>query len=97
MRFLTLTGPPNRPLHSLFKLSAPALKIRTLIKTHDNIGAKFILSLGYRFRIEIYLRSVNMTAKFNTSIADSIKTAQRKNLVSAAVGKYRPTPAHQLM
>lgn len=91
----TFAGPADGPLDGFLKPVRFARVRRTFVETHDNVGAERILRSNSRFSIQVDPRPIDVTCELYAVFADAVQGAQRKDLVSAAVGEDGAVPCHE--
>src|SRR5690606_34639127 len=69
----------------------------TLIKSHDDVGAKSHLDLHALFGRDKVLTAIKVAAKLHALFSDLAKVVQREHLKPATVGEKRPVPPHEFV
>ena len=67
----------------------------TLVKGHDDVGAKGVFDFHDGFRCEKMLGTVEMGAEKHALFCDLAQIAEAEHLEAAAVGEDRTIPVHE--
>src|SRR5690606_41396177 len=87
----------HRQLPPSGKLVSWAIRSRTFVERHDNVGPQKTLNLHRTLGREHVLRSVEMTAELHPVFAKLTELGQAHDLITAAIGEDRPIPIHELV
>ena len=83
--------------HRLFGIIPFAGVRRTLVESHNDIGANHTLYIHHTFRGKVVFGAIDMALKRDAFFFDLAPVRQRMHLVSAAIRQDRPLPAVELM
>lgn len=95
LRFDTALEPTGGALEGIFRVAAIGSVRDTLIKGHDDVGAKGVLNFHDGFRREKMLGAVEMGAEKHTFFRDLAQIAEAEHLEAAAIGEDWAIPVHE--
>ena len=96
-RFFTARRPTHGELHRGLGLFGSRRKRRAFIQHHADIGTQQRLYLNTAFGRQHMLAAIEMALKAHPVLAHFGQFGQRHDLKTAAIGKYRPVPLHEIL
>lgn len=95
LRFDAALEPTGGALERIFCIAAIGSVRNTLVKSHDDIGAKNVLYFHDGFRREKMLGTVEMGAEKHALFCDLAQITEAEDLEAAAVGEDWAIPVHE--
>lgn len=95
LRFDTALEPAGGAFERIFRVAAVGGVRDTLVKSHDDIGAKSVLDLHDGFWREKMLGAVEMGAEKHAFFRDLAQIAEAEHLEATAIGEDRAIPVHE--